>query len=128
MSVFDWIRFLLGAVCITGGLVFDSIQMIGVFRYRYVMNRIHAAAIGDTLGGGLILLGVLLLNGWNLAGGKILFIIGFLWLTSPVAAHMVGKLEVLSGERLEDCCPVKEFPLEEACAAAEESFEKEGKA
>ena len=56
MNVINWIRLLLGAVCITGGLIFDVIQLIGVFRYRYVMNRIHAVAIGDTLGGGLILL------------------------------------------------------------------------
>ena len=65
---------------------------------------------GDTLGGGLILLGVFLINGFNLAGLKILFIMAFLWLTSPVAAHMVGKLEVLSKEHPEDCCPVKNLP------------------
>lgn len=109
MDVINWIRILLGAACISGGLVFDIIQLIGVFRYKYVMNRIHASAVGDTLGGGLILLGALLMNGFNLAGLKILFIMTFLWLTSPVAAHMVGKLEVLSKADPEECCPVKEL-------------------
>ncbi len=110
MNILNIVRYFLGAVLITGGLVFDVIQLIGFFRYKYVMNRIHAAAIGDTLGGGLILLGVFLINGFNLAGLKILFIMAFLWLTSPVAAHMVGKLEVLSKEHPEDCCPVKNLP------------------
>lgn len=113
MNIFDEIRSLLGMVCITGGLVFDMIQLIGVFRYQYVMNRIHAAAIGDTLGGGLILLGVLIINGLQLSGLKLLFIMAFLWITSPVAAHMVGKLEVLSKKHLEECCPVKESGKEE---------------
>ena len=110
MNILNAVRYFLGAVLVTGGLFFDAIQLIGVFRYKYVMNRIHAAAIGDTLGGGLILLGVFLINGFNLAGLKILFIMAFLWLTSPVAAHMVGKLEVLSKEHPEDCCPVKNLP------------------
>ena len=113
MNVIKCIRLLLGAVCITGGIVFDVIQLIGVFRYKYVMNRIHAAAIGDRLGGGLILIGALVINGFNLAGLKILFIMAFLWLTSPVAAHMVGKLEVLSKEHPQECCPLKEIHREQ---------------
>lgn len=112
MNVFNMACFLAGAACITGGLVFDAVQLIGVFRYKYVMNRIHAAAIGDTLGVGLILLGVLFINGFNLAGLKVLSILAFLWLTAPVAAHMVGKLEVRSKERPEDCCPVKGLSVE----------------
>ena len=131
MNVINWIRLLLGAVCIAGGLIFDVIQLIGVFRYRYVMNRIHAAAIGDTLGGGLVLLGVFFMNGFNLAGLKILFITAFLWLTSPVAAHMVGKLEVLSKKYPEECCPVRELSgkdsIEEASLGKSISGAEEGK-
>ena len=52
MNILNAVRYFLGAVLVTGGLFFDAIQLIGVFRYKYVMNRIHAAAIGDTLGGG----------------------------------------------------------------------------
>lgn len=52
MMVLEWIRFLAGAVCMAAGLVFYIIQFIGVFRFKYVLNRMHAAAIGDTLGCG----------------------------------------------------------------------------
>ena len=107
MMVLEWIRFLAGAVCMAAGLVFYIIQFIGVFRFKYVLNRMHAAAIGDTLGCGLMLLGAVVFNGFTFPSVKILFLIVFLWMTCPVAAHMVVKLEVLSREKMEDCCPVE---------------------
>lgn len=107
MNVLNWIRFIVGAACIVGGLVFYVIQFIGVFRFKYVLNRMHAGAIGDTLGLDLVLIGAVILNGFDLAAVKILVIMGFLWFSSPVAAHMVTKLEVLSKVDMEECCPVE---------------------
>lgn len=118
MMVLEWIRFLTGAVCMAAGLVFYIIQFIGVFRFKYVLNRMHAAAIGDTLGCGLMLLGAVVFNGFTFPSVKILFLIVFLWMTSPVAAHMVVKLEVLSREKMEDCCPVEAAEdVKEGCPA-----------
>ncbi len=118
MMVLEWIRFLAGAVCMAAGLVFYIIQFIGVFRFKYVLNRMHAAAIGDTLGCGLMLLGAVVFNGFTFPSVKILFLIVFLWMTSPVAAHMVVKLEVLSREKMEDCCPVEAAEdVKEGCPA-----------
>ena len=118
MMVHEWIRFLAGAVCMAAGLVFYIIQFIGVFRFKYVLNRMHAEAIGDTLGCGLMLLGAVVFNGFTFPSVKILFLIVFLWMTSPVAAHMVVKLEVLSRERMEDCCPVEAAEdVKEGCPA-----------
>ena len=78
----------------------------------------HAAAIGDTLGCGLMLLGAVVFNGFTFPSVKILFLIVFLWMTSPVAAHMVVKLEVLSREKMEDCCPVEAAEdVKEGCPA-----------
>ena len=129
MMVLEWIRFLAGAVCMAAGLVFYIIQFIGVFRFKYVLNRMHAAAIGDTLGCGLLLVGALFFNGFTFPSVKILFLIVFLWLTSPVAAHMVSKLEVLSREKMEDCCPVEAAEEVKACCPSEQAEEiKEGEA
>ena len=50
MAVIEWIRFLAGAVCLLCGLGIFLVEMIGVFRFKYVLNRMHAAAMGDTLG------------------------------------------------------------------------------
>ena len=122
MMVLEWIRFLAGAVCMAAGLVFYIIQFIGVFRFKYVLNRMHAAAIGDTLG-------AVVFNGFTFPSVKILFLIVFLWMTSPVAAHMVVKLEVLSREKMEDCCPVEAAEEVKACCPSEQAEEiKEGEA
>ncbi|CUO30011.1 Multiple resistance and pH homeostasis protein G [[Eubacterium] contortum] len=127
MMVLEWIRFLAGAVCMAAGLVFYIIQFIGVFRFKYVLNRMHAAAIGDTLGCGLMLLGAVVFNGFTFPSVKILFLIVFLWMTSPVAAHMVVKLEVLSREKMEDCCPVEAAEeLEECCPSEAGEAVEEG--
>ena len=127
MMVLEWIRFLAGAVCMAAGLVFYIIQFIGVFRFKYVLNRMHAAAIGDTLGCGLMLLGAVVFNGFTFPSVKILFLIVFLWMTSPVAAHMVVKLEVLSREKMEDCCPVEAAEdVKEDCQAETAEDVKEG--
>ena len=50
MAVLEWLRFLAGAALLLMGLGIFVIEMIGVFRFHYVLNRMHAAAMGDTLG------------------------------------------------------------------------------
>ena len=50
MAVWEWIRFLAGAAFLLTGLGIFVIEMVGVFRFRYILNRMHAAAMGDTLG------------------------------------------------------------------------------
>ncbi|MDE6516877.1 MAG: monovalent cation/H(+) antiporter subunit G, partial [Acetatifactor sp.] len=58
MAVLGWIRFLAGGALLLLGLGIFVIEMIGVFRFRYVLNRMHAAAMGDTLGIGCCMLGL----------------------------------------------------------------------
>ena len=94
-----------------------------------MLGGIVIAAIGDTLGCGLMLLGAVVFNGFTFPSVKILFLIVFLWMTSPVAAHMVVKLEVLSREKMEDCCPVEAAEEVKACCPSEQAEEiKEGEA
>ena len=101
-----WIQFIVGAILLLAGIVFYIIQFIGVFRFKYVMNRMHAAAIGDTLGSGLMMLGIIVLNGFQLSTLKMLIIVAGLWLTAPVSSHMLGKLEVLHKEEMTEVCRV----------------------
>ena len=46
----EWIRFLAGAALLVCGLGIFTVELIGVYRFKYVLNRMHAAAMGDTLG------------------------------------------------------------------------------
>ena len=52
MEPMQLIRFIVGAVFLLLGLLSFLIEVIGVFRFKYVLNRMHAAAIGDTRGVG----------------------------------------------------------------------------
>lgn len=65
------------------------------------MNRMHAAAMGDTLGIGFSLLGLILMSGWNFTSLKLLFVIIFLWFSSPASSHLIARLEVTTDEEKE---------------------------
>lgn len=98
MSLFETIRCIAGVACIVIGVSAFVIEMIGVFKMKYVLNRMHAAAIGDTLGIGMTLLGLMILNGFNFTTLKFLLVIVFLWLTSPVSSHLIANLELTINE------------------------------
>lgn len=98
MAVIEWIRFLIGAALLLFGLGIFAIEMVGVFRFRYVLNRMHAAAMGDTLGIGFSLVGLMIMSGWNFTTLKLLFVIVFLWFSSPVSSHLIARLEVTTNE------------------------------
>ena len=98
MVVIEWIRFLAGAVCLLCGLGIFLVEMIGVFRFKYVLNRMHAAAMGDTLGIGFALAGLILMSGFTFTSVKLLLVIAFLWFASPVSSHLIARLEVTTNE------------------------------
>ena len=98
MILWEWMRFLAGAALLVAGLIIFVIEIIGVFRFKYVLNRMHAAAMGDTLGIGLALLGLIVMNGFNFTSLKLFLVIVFLWFSSPVSSHLIARLEVTTNE------------------------------
>jgi multicomponent Na+:H+ antiporter subunit G len=55
MGILEWIRFLAGVGLLLVGMGIFVLQLFGVFKFKYVLNRMHAAAMGDTLGIGVSL-------------------------------------------------------------------------
>ena len=110
MEILNWVRFLLGTGLLLAGLGIFLLQIFGVFKFKYVLSRMHAAAMGDTLGIGVSLTGLILLSGWNVTSVKMALIIVFLWLASPVSSHLIARLEVVTNEHLAQEC---ELPPEE---------------
>ena len=98
MIVLEWARFLIGGGLLLCGLGTFIIEIIGVFRFRYVLNRMHAAAIGDTLGIGFALLGLIVISGFNFTSLKLFLVIVFLRFSSPVSSHLIARLEVSTNE------------------------------
>lgn len=97
----DWLRFIISAACTLGGLFVLISGVVGIFRFKYSLSRIHAAALFDTAGILLMLLGVIIAEGVTVATLKMLVVIAFLWLTSPVASHLIGRLEVTVNDDLD---------------------------
>ena len=77
MEPMQLIRFIVGAVFLLLGLLSFLIEVIGVFRFKYVLNRMHAAAIGDTLGIGCSMLGLMIINGLTFTSLKLFCVILF---------------------------------------------------
>lgn len=93
MQTVEWLRFLIGATLIVVGLLTFLIEIYGVFRFKYVLNRMHAAAMGDTVGLGAAIVGLIVMNGLDFTGIKLLLVVVFLWCASPVSSHLIAQLE-----------------------------------
>lgn len=98
--VWEWIRFIIAAAFLITGLVFEVLAVFGVNRFKKALNRIHAAAMGDTLGILFIFLGLIVMRGFSMDSLKLLLVILFFWLASPVSGHMIGRLEVMTDQHL----------------------------
>ena len=113
MQILEWIRFLAGVGLLLIGMGIFVLQLFGVFKFRYVLNRMHAAAMGDTLGIGVSLTGLMILSGFNFTSLKMALIIVFLWLASPVSSHLISRLEVVTNEQLAEHCELPEHMEED---------------
>lgn len=98
-------------VLVFAGAAFCLVGAIGVLRLPDVFCRMHSAGIMDTIGAFFLLFGLMLLAGWTLATAKLIFILVFLWMTSPTATHALAKAAIHCGEHpsLSDESP-KEAP------------------
>ena len=120
MEIIEWIRFLVGTAFLLSGLAIFIFEMIGVFRFKYVLNRMHAAAMGDTLGIGFSFLGLMIISGLNFTTLKLFLVILFLWFSSPVSSHLIARLEVTTDEE-----PVKHYSKLDLDETKEDTKEQE---
>lgn len=113
MRLVDWIQFIVGTGLLLIGLGTFCVQLLGVFKFKYVLNRMHAAAMGDTLGICISLVGLMVLMGPSFVTLKMGLIVVFLWLASPVSSHLIARLEVTTNEHLAEFCELPEETKEE---------------
>ena len=88
----EWLRFILAAICLSGGVFMAISAAIGVYKFKECLTRMHSAAMGDTLAIGLILVGLILLFGFSFTSVKLLLVLIFLWLSSPVSSHLIAQM------------------------------------
>jgi multicomponent Na+:H+ antiporter subunit G len=84
LDIASWFLLVAGGLfCIVGG--------VGLLRMPDFYTRVHAASVTDTLGVGLILLGLMLQAGWTLIAAKLMVIGLLVFFTSPAATHALAK-------------------------------------
>ena len=83
--------------CILGGSFFAVIGGIGLVRMPDLFSRLHGTSVTDTLGAGLIFLGLIIDSGFTLVSLKLAMIMLLLLLTSPTTAHAIAKAARISG-------------------------------
>ena len=89
----EWIG---GGLAVIGGL-FTVIGALGLIRMPDVFTRLHAASVIDTIGAGLIFLGLIVLAGFTLVSVKLVFLIAVFGLMTPVATHAVARAALHAG-------------------------------
>lgn len=94
MTAVLYIRLVIGIVCLLASLTFFIIEVMGVFKMKYVMNRMHSAAIGDAMALGLAFVGLMILNGLNLTTLKLFMVPCFVFFSSPVSSHLIARMEI----------------------------------
>jgi multicomponent Na+:H+ antiporter subunit G len=91
-----WADLLTGFLLALGGF-FVFVGGVGVVRMPDLYTRMHAASVTETLGTLLILVGLMVHSGLNLATFKVFLILVFLLFTAPVASYAVANTALIAG-------------------------------
>lgn len=61
-----WIQLAAAAACLLVGIIFMILAVFGVNRFHKALNRMHAAAMGDTLGILFVFAGLIVMKGFSM--------------------------------------------------------------
>lgn len=93
----DAVQDIAGGALIAVGAFFYLVGAIGIYRMPDVYTRMHAASVSETLGVGLLVLGMMLLAGATLVTVKLAIILGVILFTSPIATHALAQAALHEG-------------------------------
>lgn len=85
------------ALLVTAGLFWLGVGGVGILRFPDFYSRLHPAGKADTFGATLVLLGLVVHQGWSLLSLKLLMVEAFILLANPTAAHVMGRAAQRSG-------------------------------
>lgn len=74
-----------------GGSFFCIVGAAGLLRMPDAFTRLHAASVVDTLGVGLIIIGLMVQSGLTLTTARLAIILALVFFTSPVAGHAIAR-------------------------------------
>ena len=97
---FEWVIFASVAIFVLASLFMIFCGILGVYQMKYVLNRMNAAALIDTLALLFMNVGLIIANGFTFTSLKLFLIVLVMWLTSPISGHLISKLEYVTNEKI----------------------------
>lgn len=86
-------------ICFIGSFLSFGLGILGLFRFPDPYTRMHGVSIGDTLGVGLMGIGLLLLSPNWILRVKLIFILLLFWVINPTMTHLIAKAAVMYGAK-----------------------------
>jgi multicomponent K+:H+ antiporter subunit G len=81
--------------CLVVGAIFTLVGAIGLLKFNDSMTRLHAPTKVGTVGVGALLLASIIYNSVFAEGAiQELLIMGFLFVTAPISAHFIAKVNM----------------------------------
>lgn len=106
--MFETVRYGIAALLMLCGVVSAGVSILGVFRFHFVMNRMHCAAILDTVSMTGIFGGLMVATGSLGYIPKLLAALVVLWVGSPIASHLVSRMEIATDETAQEHVKLEE--------------------
>lgn len=104
----EWIRFAVVALFLLASLCLAVISVAGVFKFKFVLNRMHAAAVCDSLALLVAMIGIAVAYGVSFPTVKVFLIVVLIWVASPVSGHLISRLEVTTDKHITEECEVQD--------------------
>ena len=98
----EWLKFWITAVLLILTLIAMFTAVLGSRRFGFILNRVHAAGISDTVAVFLSALAVAIGLWQGFPALKILLVVIFMWVTAPISAHFLGLIEYHMNQHLEE--------------------------
>jgi len=73
------------------GIAFVGIGTLGMLRFGDIYSRLQASGVSDNVGLGLVLLGLIVHDGWNRHDLALLLLLLLLLITNPIVTHSIAK-------------------------------------
>jgi len=91
------VRTIISGVLLAIGCFFVVVASIGIVRFPDFYSRMHPAGKTDSLGLAMVLISLMIYEGFSLVSVKLLFIIIFIFVANPTATHALANAAFGSG-------------------------------
>jgi len=91
-----------GVIVMFVGMIFMLIGIVGIFKFKCFYARILVVSKVDTVGAIIFLSGLAIRHGFSFFSAKLLLMIIFILILSPLVGHMVARSAYISDHKLSD--------------------------